>query len=302
MKLGLWLSMIGGALLATSASVVPWQRFALAEVGASALDLGALGAVLLLSSLAVIGVGAWGLVTGRRRPASSAVLWLVAGIALTCAIGRTADTMGLDLVPLEAVHVEIGFLMAMLATAFIFGGALVTRQTLATWTSDSPLLRVAVMQRHDGGTSIIADTLVYEPQTLSLRALVPAASELPTVVVTPEGDVLVRGTEGMRVRLTRDGAPVAFAGEVALGERAVITTGAWDVVMGHVMAPSDGRVPAPTLSKSEVWAFGAAALVALAGLVIAPVVTWTEQAILVSSCEAGMCPGVIAKTEPTRPT
>lgn len=301
MKLGLWLAMIGGALFATSAAFVPWQSFELAEVGASALDLGAYGWVLLALALAVIGVGAWGLATGRRKPASAVVLALSAGLALAIALGRIDDTMGFDLVPLEAVHVEVGFALGLLATAFTFGGALVTRQTLATWDTASPLLRVAIMQRHEGEVTVVADTLVYEPQTLSLRALAPAASGLPTVVVTPEGDVSVRGTEGMRVRLLRDGVPVTFKGEVALGDQAIVTSGAWDVVMAHVMPPADGRVPAPTLSRSEVWAFGAAALLGLLGMAVAPIVTWTEQAILVSMCEVGMCPGVVAKIEPDAP-
>ena len=301
MKLGLWLAMIGGALLAASASVVPWQSFELMAVGASALDLGGYGWVLLALSLAVIGVGAWGLVTGRRKPASGIVLALSAGLVFAIALGRVDETMGFDLVPLEVVHVDIGFAMALLAVVFVFGGAFVTRQTLATWDSSSPLLRVAIMQRHAGEVTVVADTLVYEPQTLSLRALAPAAGELPTVVVTQEGDVSVRGTEGMRVRLVREGVPVAFRGEVALGDQAVVTSGAWHVVMAHVMPPADGRVPAPTLSKSEVWAFGAAALVGLLGMAMAPIVTWTEQAILVSMCEVGMCPGVVAKTEPDAP-
>ena len=320
MKLGLWLALIGGLLFAIALSALPWQTFEIARVEASALELGAFGVVMAALALGGATAAAWGLAIGRRKPASRMVIAAGFGLVLGIVWARANAAMGFDLMALETMSAGAGWGLGLVAGALVLVGGFVTRQTLATWDETSPLLRVAVFAPagEDGrGREVVADTIVYEPGTVRVRELIGARArglaELPTMTVTPEGDVSLALARGARLRMTRAGQPVYVNGTSAggadaaggakialrIGDQALITCGDLEVMCGHVAASGEigGRVPAPTLARAEVWSFGGAATVALVALGVAPVLAWTEQAQLVPFCEVGRCAGVVPATE-----
>jgi len=310
MKLGLWFAVVGGFLFALALCLLPWQTFEVAQVEASALELGSFGSLLLATALATMGAAAWGLVTGRRKPASLFVILAGLGLGLGLVVARANATMGLDLMPLETVRAGAGWGLGLFAGALIVVGGFVTRKTLVTWDESSPLLRVAVFAKAasnaDGRREVVADTIVYEPGTIRVRELVGARArgiaELPTLTVTPEGDVSLQLSQGARLRMTRAGREVAAGrGKVALriGDQAVIACADLEVMCGHVAASGEvgGRLPARTLARAEVWSFGGAAAFALVALAVAPVLAWTEEARIAPFCAVGMCAGVLPQSE-----
>lgn len=295
MKLGLWLVLLGGVLSQLALSVIPWQTFELAEISARALELGLFGGVMLALMVALSASAIWGLVSGRRTPASAWALGLSALGLGGLVFARSCPEMGLELMPSESIAIGGGWVLALLGTGLALGGALITRHTLCAWDESSPLLRVLATRARGGGRrEVVLDRVLYEPGTLSLREAIGATSgglvELPRITVTPEGDAWYTMGERARVRLR-------------VGETETIRCDAIEVMCAYLV-PSGvigGRVPTKTLSRTELLAFGAAGLVAIAGLALVPILTWTEEAELVPACRDGACPGVIAKATEEQP-
>jgi hypothetical protein len=293
MKLGLWLAVIGGLLSALAVSALPWQSFEVAQVSARGLELGLIGVVVLALALAEGGVAGWGLVSGRRRPASAWATGLALALVGLLAIARAEAALGLELMAHESIAHGAGSALALIAAGVAFAGGLLTRHTLSAWDEATPLLRVRVLKDDRAcGRQMVCDRVLYEPGTFAVADVVArgdrgAGEVLPTIAVTPEGDASYTALDGARVALK-------------IGEPVVIRRGAIEVMCAYLVPSGElgGRVASKTLARSEVWAFGAAALVALIALAVAPVLAWTEEARWRSPCEAGHCPGVIAKSQP----
>ncbi len=293
MKLGLWLAVVGGVLSLLAVSALPWQTFEVAQVTARGLELGGFGLLMLALALGAAAVAAWGLVSGRRRPAAAWGVGLGTALVGMLVIARAEAAMGLELMAHESIASGVGWVVALVAAGLVLGGAALTRQTLCAWDEATPLLSVRVLREDRQGTrTLVLERIVYEPGRVDLGAgLREAAPEgLPVIAVTPEGDASYTAVDGARV-------------PIAPGEPVVVRRGRVEVICAYVVPAGElgGRVPSKTLARSEVWAFSAAATVAVVALAVAPVLAWTEEARLVPACETGACPGVVAKSEPDEP-
>lgn len=294
MRWGLVVALVGAVSFITATSALEWQRFLVADLATTALELGMTGWLALLVAVLVAGASVFGLATGRRALASAigvgggmlAAAWLL--------FSHLSPAHGLELMVHEQVSNQGGFALGLASCLFMMGGALVTRASLPTWDLAMPLPRVVAVA--DG--RLVAEVIAYSPRTIYFSDLAPD-SMLPhgKVDVTREGDV----------RLTFDG-PKTLSGRttharrilVPIGERASLRTEATGrpiEILVHHIAPPAGKTGRPLLARSEIAAFALLTLFLHGAVFAGPVLGWRAEPKRELPCEAGRCAGATAMVE-----
>lgn len=305
MRTGLVVSLLGAAVYLMGA-VLPWQTFGLAEVSATALDLGLGGVLASLSALGVAAFCLLGLVTGRRARAASVSVALGV-VALAWLLYSKVDPFqGFGVMLGEEASGSLGFGLGFVGGLLMVGGALMVRATLPPWDASTPSVRILALRRG----RVEAERILYEPGRVHLRDLAPVSG---LVSVSREGDVVV--SSPLRMRLNDAPVPAranSARARVEHGDRLRIC-GEHDLeVEVHHLAPLEGRAASPLLAKSEIWAFAALTLLVQGSVLAAPILGWTATPQREAGmCQTNRCPGVLTETkvdvtdlelpEPTRP-
>ncbi len=290
MRSGLVIALVGALGFVLASSGLEWQRYVLADVGATSFELGWGALLAALAAVVALGSAAFGLVSGRRALAANvgigaslvALGWLL--------ITRIDPGQGYELMAHETITAQAGFYVALLTSLLMLGGTLMTRASLATWDEAMPFLRVVALK----GGRVHAETIAYEPQTIALRDF--AGLSGGAVSVSREGDVVVRFDGPM----TLNGQMRSGKVDVAIGDRVSLrseSAGDLTEIAVHHIAPVPGRRAAPILARSEIFAFAMLALLVHTSVFAVPVLGWQVDTKRDLPCEGGRCAGVVASVE-----
>lgn len=289
MRWGLIVSLIGALGLGGALTSLEWQHFALADLGAAALELGWGAWLALLAAIVVAAASVFGLVTGRRAFASA--VGVSAGLVALAFVlmARLDPSQGLVLMDHEDIAASVGTALGLLFSLFMIGGALVTRASLPRWDLAMPLPRVVTFV--DG--HLTHEVIAYSPRVIPLTA----DGIRGEVRVSREGDVHL-AFDGPK---TLDGQAVATARlAVPVGSRAAArseASGHRVEVLVHHVAPPAGHARKPLIARSEVAAFALLVMTVQGAAFAAPILGWQANARRELPCAEGRCAGVMAQVE-----
>lgn len=291
MRWGLVMALVGAVSFIAAATAFEWQHFQVADVGASAIELGLMGWLALLSATVVAAAAAFGLASGRRGLASAVGLASGLMTAAWLVFSYLSPVQGFDLMLHEDIANGSGFALGMLGSLLMIGGTLVTRASLPAWDLTMPLPRVVALV--DG--RVHAEVIAYTPRVISLEELV--GLPFGSVSVTREGDVHL-AFDGPK---TLSGRPASGRSLlVPIGERASLrseATGRHIEVLVHHIAPPAGKTGRPLIARSEIAAFSLLVLFMHGAVFAGPVLGWRAEAKRVLPCEGGRCAGAVAQVE-----
>jgi len=190
------ITMLGALLFVAGSAFLPWQRFELANLSLTAVQVNLFGLIMTVLGGSVLASSVWGLATGHRYIAAryNLVVGLV-GIAWMV-IAMTQINWGTHQMLYEQVSLQSGYLIAAWGVLVILGGAGVTFGSLPHWDESTSFLRLLVSRENRP----IRDVVVYEPGKVDLAAELADTelaqdaalmAKLPKFRVTREGDTFM---------------------------------------------------------------------------------------------------------------
>lgn len=297
MKVGHSITIIGALLYLAGAILLPWQHFELADISASGIEVHWAGLLFAALSGVVALSSVWGLLTGHR--AIAARINIAAGVLLLGWIvtAGAVKTWGLHMMQLEAVGMDIGFVLAIWGMVLVLGGSAIVFASMPKWDETTSFLRVLVSSKDRA----LQDVVVYEPRVVHLRdelkpevrtALSDVQTRLPSFRVTREGDCSVSIPEGGNARLTvnafersvgelmgrsRRGPQGLRFAALRRGDRGTLTVDN-AAVQFEFVKPLPGRSTTPLIYWTEIAAFTMVAVLFFFGLALYTILGWDAKA------------------------
>ncbi|MFO0744880.1 MAG: AgmX/PglI C-terminal domain-containing protein [Myxococcota bacterium] len=290
------LTMVGALLFLVGSIALPWQRFELANLELTHMDVNLVGMLMTLLGGSTLLSSIWGFVTGHRHAAARYNLVASLVVIAWMIFAATQLRWGKHLMQYEDVSLQVGFLVAVWGAAVMLGATGVVFGSLPHWDESTSFLRLLLSKDNKP----LQDIVVYSPRLVDLaeEAKHPelvsdptTLAKLPRFHVTREGDttIALRDTTGKvmlnnRERSVGDFSAKAKRGKggdrwtpIHLGDRGSVEVGDTRVLFLFVK-PVPGRSSVRLTSWTEASSFALLALLAFIALGLYSVIGWEVDA------------------------
>jgi len=297
MKVGHIVSIVGALLYLAGALLVPWQRFDLAGVDATSIQVHTLGLVFAGLAALVVASSAWGLITGQRGVAARINLIVAILLLGWVVVSGAAKTWSYHLMAYEEVGMDFGYVLGIWGMVLVGGGAALVFASMPKWNETTSFLRLHVASNDRN----VQDIVVYEPRVVHVRdelkpevrsLLGDVQGRLPSFRVTREGDCSVhlpdtgaqvslnaqnRSASELMSRAHRGPHGLRYA-DLKHGDRGTVSLGT-AAVQFEFVRPIPGRSTVPLIYWTEVTAFTMVALLFFGGAVLYSILGWNVEAV-----------------------